>query len=471
MRDLFLIAFVVALIGTGFKRPFLFVLAYAYIDIVAPQRVSYYLLNSIPISLITFCLAFVGFFLADSKEGSRFSPRQGIMALLLLYCGYTTTTADFPVEAMEKWSWVWKAMVFAIFLPLTLRTRLRIEALALVMVLSAASLIITGGIKTLASGGGYGALTFLISDNYGLYEGSTLSTVAISIIPLIWWLSRNSTVFPPDWPNGWMVKAFCWALIFACLLIPVGSQARTGLVCIGVLAVLILRTSRHRFVIAGAMALAVTIAIPFLPQSFTERMSTMQDHKADQSASTRLAVWAWTWDYVKDHPGGGGFDAFRGNKLVIEKVDTEESGSGVSVDTQEIHDAARAYHSSYFEMLGEQGYFGFLLWLAIHATGIVRMELLQRRFRKSTLADDQWIASLAAALQNGQIIYMVGALFVGIAFQPFVYMLVALQIALDSWVVMRDQRRAAAERQERNDQRKMARRRQRQALRAEPLPE
>ena len=97
------------------------------------------------------------------------------------------------------------------------------------------------------------------------------------------------------------------------------------------------------------------------------------------------------------------------------------------------------------------------------------MELLQRRFRKSTLADDQWVVSLAAALQNGQIIYMVGALFVGIAFQPFVYMLVALQIALDSWVVMRDQRRAAAERQERNDQRKMARRRQRQALRTEPL--
>ena len=68
--------------------------------------------------------------------------------LLLGYCWYTTLNADFPVEAIEKWEWVWKALVFAIFLPLTLRTRLRIESLLLFMVLSAASIIIIGGIKT-----------------------------------------------------------------------------------------------------------------------------------------------------------------------------------------------------------------------------------------------------------------------------------------------------------------------------------
>ena len=52
--------------------------------------------------------------------------------------------------------WAWKALAFAAFLPLTLRTRLRIEALLLFMTLSAGSIIIVGGIKTLAGGGGYG---------------------------------------------------------------------------------------------------------------------------------------------------------------------------------------------------------------------------------------------------------------------------------------------------------------------------
>ena len=52
---------------------------------------------------------------------------------------------------------------------------------------------------------------------------------------------------------------------------------------------------------------ALLAAIPFLPQSFTERMETIQNHKSDQSASTRVAVWMWTWEYAKDNPMGGGF--------------------------------------------------------------------------------------------------------------------------------------------------------------------
>jgi len=45
VRDLAFIAFLFALFGFGFRRPFLFVLTYAYIDIVAPQRLTYLLLN------------------------------------------------------------------------------------------------------------------------------------------------------------------------------------------------------------------------------------------------------------------------------------------------------------------------------------------------------------------------------------------------------------------------------------------
>ena len=52
MRDLFLIGFLFSLFAMGLRRPFLLVLAYIYIDIVSPQRLTYYLLNAVPISLI-----------------------------------------------------------------------------------------------------------------------------------------------------------------------------------------------------------------------------------------------------------------------------------------------------------------------------------------------------------------------------------------------------------------------------------
>ena len=96
--------------------------------------------------------------LVDDKRDARVAPRQVLIAAAAgLLLAAPRCSADFPVEALDKWDWVWKALAFAAFLPLTLRTRLRIEALLLFMILSAASIIIVGGIKTLGvGGGGYG---------------------------------------------------------------------------------------------------------------------------------------------------------------------------------------------------------------------------------------------------------------------------------------------------------------------------
>ena len=439
MRDLVFVGYLLALLFIAFKRPFLFTLAYAYVDIIAPQRLSYFMLNSVPVSLVVFSLAFLGYMFSDDKKDSRFSIRQGAMLVLLIYCAYTTLQAAVPDAAMEKWDWVWKALIFAIFLPLTLRTKLRIEALALFLVLCASALIITGGIKTLGSGGGYGVLVLLVNENSGLYEGSTISMVSIAIIPLILWLAKFGTIFPPDW----RVRVFAGALIFAALLIPVGTQARTGLVCAAVLAVLLLRFNKYRFFYAGLALLLGLAALPLLPQSFTNRMSTIENYKADESAATRVAVWKWTWEYAKTHPTGGGFNAYLLNKLTYnladdpnkpkEEYDYEIEDGG----PLEVIDEGRAYHSSYFEMLGEQGFPGLILWLFIHLGGIWRMEILRKRHMNTEKQGELWVAPLAQALQNAHIIYLVGALFVGVAYQPFVYMLVGLQIGLDTYMTRR----------------------------------
>lgn len=433
MRDLVFLAYLVMLLGLGFRRPFLFVLAYAYIDIVSPQRLCYYLLNALPISLIAFAAALGGWLLVDDKRDMRFSWRQALMVLLLAYCAWTTANADFPIEAAAKWGWVWKAMVFAIFLPLTLRTKLRIEALSLTMVLCASSIIITGGIKTLASGGGYGELNLMVENNSGLYEGSIISTVAICIIPLILYLAKWGTIFPPDW----RVKLFAYALCFACVLIPIGTQARTGLVCAAILAGIMLLRAKRRFLYGGLVAGAVLIAIPFLPASFTARMSTIQNHQADESAGTRVAVWYWTMDYAREHPMGGGFDAYLQNKLRYTMVKPVDSGGIVTMQNVTVEDKGRAYHSSYFEMLGEQGYPGLAMWLMLNLMCLVRTEMVRRRFVRVTEGPDAWVSPYALAMQQGHIIYLIGSLFVGIAFQPFIFMLIALQIGVDTYMTRR----------------------------------
>ena len=151
--------------------------------------------------------------------------------------------------------------------------------------------------------------------------------------------------------------------------------------------------------------------------------------------------------FFREHPFGGGFDAFRQDNISYDKVVTEKDGNSTAVHTERVIEHARAYHSSYFEMLGEQGYPGIGMWLLLHILGVVQMERIRRRYNKAPPEGMEWISPLADALQQAQIVYLVGGSFVGIAFQPFCYMLVGLQCGLAAYVGRLDEAAAEARRQ------------------------
>ena len=426
MTDLFLLGFFGLLLLFGLKRPFLWVCAYLYVDILAPQKMGFGIITSVPVSLIAFAAAFGGWLMMDKKTKLTITFRQGLMLFLLVWCWFTLQGAEFMEPALGKWDWVWKTLVFAIFLPFTVTTRLRFEAAALIMVLTASAIIISGGLKTVLGGGGYGTLSLFVNDNSGIYESSTISTVAIAIIPLIYWFTRYGTIFPPSLP----VKIFALGLTGACLLIPIGTEARTGLLCIAMLGLLILRESRHKLLLAVGGVLLCVAAFPFLPQSYADRMATMMTAEEDESASTRMAVWEWTIDYAKDRPLGGGFEAYRANSFTYRMPQTTGEGNMTTTRFEKVVDEGRAYHSAIFEMLGEQGWPGLIAWLLLQALGLIQMELVRRRMRRRADSRLAWLGHLAIALQYAQLIYLVGALFQGIAWQPFIMMLAGLQIAL-----------------------------------------
>ncbi|MEM7666782.1 MAG: DUF5935 domain-containing protein [Pseudomonadota bacterium] len=445
MLDLIFLSFIGYVLLLGLRRPFLWVLLYVYIDIIAPQRIGYAIIQSIPISFVAFGAAFGGWLLLDRKEGGRFSLRQGLMLALLVYCWWTTGNADFPVEAQTKWEWVWKALFFAIFLPFTLTTRARLEGLALVMVLSIATIVIGTGMKTVLGGGGYENLKFFVNDNSGIYESSTLATVAIALTPMIAWFTRYGTIFKPHWA----VTTFAVLLIFACLIVPIGTEARTGLVCIAVLGVLVLRYVKRRVMFIAAGAALGLVALPFLPQSYYERMATIAQPGGDESASTRVAVWGWTLDYASKNPFGGGFDAYRGNSFAYEMPVTEEVGNTTAVEYREVVDEGRAYHSALFELLGEQGYPGLAIWLLLQGLGVWQMERIYRRWRHKQNEEEAWIAPFATSLLLASLVYIVGALFQGIAYQPVMLMIIGLQIGLNTYCKRIDSARDEVARSER----------------------
>src|SRR3546814_12770525 len=88
----------------------------------------------------------------------------------------------------------------------------------------------------------------------------------------------------------------------------------------------------------------------------------------------------WTWDYAKENPFGGGFDAYIQNHVRVVKAETAyEPDNPQEAEPSVYEEKSRAYHSSYFEMMGEQGYTGREMWRACQCIGLVQLELLRRR--------------------------------------------------------------------------------------------
>lgn len=425
MRDLVLICFIVGFVVASFRRPYFMALGYIWVDFLQPQKLTYWFLSGAPVALIMAIGAVAFYVFLDEKQRIRLSLVQVLVILLVLLA--TVNTFGWAIvtdHAREKWDWVWKGLLFSVFLPWVLTTRRRVEAAAFIMILSTAAITISGGIKTLLGGGGYGNVSFLVQSNTGLYEGSTLATVALCFIPLTLWLYRRNTIIK----RNLLTLLATAGIIFSMTLVTVGAEARTGLIAGAALLLLLWLTSRKKLIFGAAIAAAAAIAIPLLPASFTERMSTIKTYDEDMSASTRIAVWLWTIDFVKEHPFGGGFGVYRINQFDVDMQRREGVADNMDTRTVTIKKEARAFHNSFFEVLGELGYLGAMIYvaivvLALHATW---------KLKNISTGDperDIWFRDLGSMMAISLIVYTVGSMFVSIAFQPPYYDLLAITIA------------------------------------------
>jgi putative inorganic carbon (hco3(-)) transporter len=170
----------------------------------------------------------------------------------------------------------------------------------------------------------------------------------------------------------------------------------------------------HRKVLLGLLVAGlVAIGLTTSSERWMARMSTITEYGAEASALTRIGVWRWTVGFVAENPMGGGFDAYRINRTVV----PIEGQPGRVLEIQ-----SRAFHSIYFEVLGEHGLPGLMLYLLL----LVAMFLNLRAAARV----GGWVARLAGGIRQAALVYIISGLFVGIAFQPFLYYLVGASVAL-----------------------------------------
>src|SRR5208282_5623461 len=133
-----------------------------------------------------------------------------------------------------------------------------------------------------------------------------------------------------------------------------GTYERTGLIVAAVLATLLWLRSRRKVLGAIALAAAVPLGAYLAPADWIDRMATITEYHQEASATHRLDVWRWTFDYTLEHPLGGGFEMHRIDQL-----------GGLEPDGGRHFMYA---HNDYFEVLGEQGWPGLAIFVGMIAT-------------------------------------------------------------------------------------------------------
>ena len=431
IRSLYVLGFFLAFCGAGFLAPFVASLAYVWVDEAYPQKIAYLFMNSIHPAELTAILAFLMFFMKGLR-GTRITLSSVLLMIFAVWCTLSTFFwAVAPEPALLKWDWAVKGLVMAAFLPLVFRTRLQIEAFIQVLLFSIMTNVIGPGLKTLVTGGGYNAALGFAAGNSGLEEGATLSATAISLIPLLLFALRNNTLLPQ---NRW-VKLGYIGLIVLSISAAIGTYERTGLVAMMVVSIALWMQSRHKLLFGAGLLAAVVVLGAVTSVKWQERIHTITTYRENVSAYSRILVWEWTWNFVKTHPLGGGFESYLVNHLagVAEAEISNDTSNDTSVERVNPKAPSVAFHSIYFEVLGEQGYVGLALYLSIIA--VAYRNLLRIRRLKAPVPEDEirWCRDLGKAVGASLTTMLISGAFIGIGFIPLVYYFVVATTCLGTY--------------------------------------
>jgi probable O-glycosylation ligase (exosortase A-associated) len=152
-------------------------------------------------------------------------------------------------------------------------------------------------------------------------------------------------------------------------------------------------------------------AAPLVPEQWIDRMESIQNYEEDSSAMGRIEAWTFAWRLALDRPiTGGGFLVNRDRDLFFSYVpDAAEE---------------RAFHSVLFEVLGEHGFVGLAIYLALLFAALANVSSVIRAARKRE--DLRWASDLVRMMRVSLVGFAVCGLFLNLAFFDLYYHVIAL---------------------------------------------
>ena len=395
MRDILVTVMILGLIPLIWKQPWTGVLAWLWISVMNPHRFAYGFAYSFPFAAIIAVVTLLSILKARDQVKLPVNATTVLFIVFPIWMSVTTLFAFAPDPAYIRWKEVTKIFLFIVIGASLIRTRKQVDWMIWVIVFSVGIFGIKGGIFTILTGGtsrvygppGYG----FMSDN------NAISVALVMIIPLMFYLRSISS-------SIWIKRALLASSGLSALAV-LGSHSRGAFLAVTAMAVFLWFKSNKKILSTVVAVVLVPLALGFMPESWTSRMQSIDSYEQDTSALGRLNAWKAAINIANDRPLiGGGFELY--NPTVFAKY---------APDPLDVHSA----HSIYFQILGEHGYVGLTLFLAL---GVVAWLTANRVIKRSRLSpENAWAGALGQAVQVSLIGYAVGGLFVNIAYWEIQY--------------------------------------------------
>jgi probable O-glycosylation ligase (exosortase A-associated) len=414
MRDIALAVLVFGALPFIVWRPLIGVLLWTWLGIMNPHQLTWSFASDIPFALIVAVATLVGMFLSPEPKKIPWTRETIVLLVFFAWMVLTTLFAAYPKSAWPQLEKVTKVLLMVYVTMMLMHSKARINLLVWVMALSLAFYGVKGGLFTIWHGGVYQVW----GPGGFIGENNTLALAMVMTIPLLRYLQVIA-------PKVWLRHAMTGAMVLTAIAV-VGTQSRGALLGLVAMGAFLWLKSRNKIFMTSMVAVATFVVVSIMPQQWFDRMGTLQTYEEDASAMGRLHAWRMAFNLALDRPLGGGFETFEADMF-----------AAYAPDALAVTDA----HSIYFEVLGEHGFIGLSLFLAL---GLMTWRTASWIIRRSR-ADPQnrWAADLAAMVQVSLVGYASAGAFLGLAYFDLYYTLVAVVVLCKTLLVSQNASNAA----------------------------
>ncbi len=418
MRDL---AVILLFSGAGIyalRNPYIAALLWVWIGLMNPHRLGWGAAHSIPFAMAAAAILVLSMLINSRKVRWNFAHPTHLLLALVAWMGITTAFAIFAEESLSRYIEVMKVLLILLPIAAVIRTREEILGFVVVVTGSVAFFGIKGGIFTILSGGSFrvwGPPASVISGN------NELAVALIVTVPLLYFLATQTGMLKTlpiisRISEKW-IRRFMYFSMFLCILSALGSHSRGALLALMAMGSVLWWRSKAKMALAVVALVVGIIGTAFMPEQWMDRMNTIQTYEEDASAMGRINAWTMAGNIANSRPTGAGF--VTDSPLIYQAYAPNPNFVIVA-------------HSIYFQVLGEHGYIGLLLYLAFWISTYMLAGRIARQTAKH--AELGWANTLASMSKVSLVGFAVGGAFLSLAYWDMPFYIFVILICTQRWV-------------------------------------